>query len=297
MRYLLFVILATLIACGGDSEFHQLESTVSKDPTNQNVTELIRAYSTWLDTTSLNNPKYKEVLNKLYSTTDEYNRYSNKVYALRRLILEYPDDPRKVEYLVELSNTNEKLERNMAAHVINQGLVMLYPDDPMVNEQIAPKLSADSESADSTIMSLGRAMFDDETMKLNARLGRQYIDACEAYATIYDGKAQAAELLNKAAETARSLNTINRALSLYNWIIERYPDHPRTRQALFLKAFTYDSNMGDVENARKYYNEFLEKYPEGEFSQDARFLLENLGKDDQELLEILQQKASEQVEQ
>lgn len=293
MRYLLFAVLAILIACGGDSEFHQLETTVSKDPSNENVTELIRTYSSWLDTTSIDNPNYKDVLEKYYRTSDEYNRYSNKVDALRTLILEYPDDPKKVEYLIELSSTNEKLERNMAAHVLNQGLVKLHPDNALVKEKVAPKLSADSESADSTIAALGNAMFDDETMKLNARLGRQYIDACEAYATIYDGKAASAELLNKAAETARSLNTINRALSLYNWIIERYPDHPRTRQALFLKAFTYDSNMGDVDNARKYYNEFIEKYPDGEFSQDARFLLENLGKDDQELLEILQQKATE----
>ncbi len=131
-------------------------------------------------------------------------------------------------------------------------------------------------------------------MRINSTVARSYVDACMAYAVMYDGKGESAENLHKAAETARSLGEMDEALSMYDWIIDRYPNHPRTPQALFLKAFTYDSDLKEFDQARVYYTEFLEKYPNNDFAKSAEFLLENLGKDDEELLQILQEKAAQQ---
>jgi TolA-binding protein len=45
-----------------------------------------------------------------------------------------------------------------------------------------------------------------------------------------------------------------------------------------------------LDKAKAVYEEFLRKYPEDEFAGSAQFLLDNLGKSDDELLEALQKK-------
>ena len=65
---------------------------------------------------------------------------------------------------------------------------------------------------------------------------------------------------------------------------------------MFLKAFTFDNDLKDYENARKYYEEFLAKYPNNEFAESAKFLLDNLGKSDEELRQIIEQKQKENAQ-
>ena len=60
--------------------------------------------------------------------------------------------------------------------------------------------------------------------------------------------------------------------------------------ALFMKAFLFDGTFADSTNSRKYYTEFLEKYPNHEFAKDAKLLLQNVGKSDEEVLKELMDK-------
>ena len=123
----------------------------------------------------------------------------------------------------------------------------------------------------------------------------EYIDACESYALILTQKTGISRL---APQSRRNLPVtrvpIPRALGIYDWILSTYPNHPKTPQALFLKAFTYDSDLKDYDRARELYTEFLSTYPEDQFAPSATFLLENLGKDDEELLKTLEEKAKEE---
>ena len=57
-----------------------------------------------------------------------------------------------------------------------------------------------------------------------------------------------------------------------------------------LSAFTLDNDLKRFEEARTLYEEFLERYPQNEFSDDARFLLENLGKDEEEIIRSFEKK-------
>ncbi len=296
MKYLYLVLFFLLFACTfeNDSEFSVLESEIVENPTNANVSALLSEYSAWLTINPEVNAARKEILLKTYTLSDEHIRYKMKLSAIRGLLLDYPDDPETLDRLIEMSQMLEKMRKTGAAQILNQAVAQLYPGNAKVKEEILPHLPPNLLPIDTVIFQLGRAMFDDGSMRLNSRVGRQYVDACEAYAIVFDGTLEAVELLHKAAETARTLNTIHKAIELYDWILTRYPDHPRSAQALFLKAFTYDSNLGDIKNAELYYKEFLEKYPNDDFTESAIFLLENLGKDDDELLDILQKKAQEE---
>ena len=52
-----------------------------------------------------------------------------------------------------------------------------------------------------------------------------------------------------------------------------------------MKAFTYDNEMGEKEKAKALYTEFLEKYPNDDFADDTKFLLENLFKSNEEIIQ------------
>jgi TolA-binding protein len=146
---------------------------------------------------------------------------------------------------------------------------------------------------DTLMQNVAREIFRDST-SLNEMAARQYVDACEVYALVNPGTDASAEYLHKASETARTLRSTAKALAIYDWILKSYPEHKRSSQALFLKGFTYDNELRDYDKARIVYEEFLQKYPDDEFASSAQFLLENLGKSDDELLEALQKKAATQ---
>ncbi|MEN0006956.1 MAG: tetratricopeptide repeat protein, partial [Bacteroidota bacterium] len=78
--------------------------------------------------------------------------------------------------------------------------------------------------------------------------------------------------------------------AIYDQIYENYPDYEKAPQSLFLKAFTQDNDLKRPDEARKLYEEFLERYPEDDFADDTQFLLENLGKDDEEIIKSFQEK-------
>ncbi|MCP3928702.1 MAG: tetratricopeptide repeat protein [Bacteroidetes bacterium] len=128
------------------------------------------------------------------------------------------------------------------------------------------------------------AIFNDSTNKVDIQAAHEYIQACEDFANKYSKHEKSPVLLHKAGETARSIRSFDTALSLYKQITTHYPEHEKAAQALFLQAFTLDNDLQKLEEARKLYNLFLEKYPEDDFADDTKFLLENLGKSDEEIL-------------
>ncbi|MDX1477741.1 MAG: tetratricopeptide repeat protein [Saprospiraceae bacterium] len=295
MRLHLLILLAMImVACSEEeaSEFSQLEREVEEQPTNANVSELLTVYGNWLAEHTEANAERKEVLLKTLAVSDRHIRLNTKLNALQALVMDYPQDPETPARLLEMGKIFRMMQKDQAAMVLQQAVLKKWPTLPGA-DSIRAEIPADAPPIDSTIARLGRETYDATQFRLNERIARQYVDACETYALVNQDDPQSAEYLHKAAEMARNLRTIPKALALYDWILQRYPTHPRAPQALFLKAFTYDNNLQDTANAGKYYREFLAKYPDDDFAEDAQFLLDNLGKDDDELLQVLQQKAQE----
>lgn len=148
----------------------------------------------------------------------------------------------------------------------------------------------DKLGGEAYIKELSDNVYNDSLGTINEEYAKNYLDACEAYALAHPGTDAAADYLYKATETLRAMRMPEKCLPIYDRLINDYPDHKRAAQALFLKGFTYDNDLGDFQNARRYYEEFLAKHPDDEFASSAEFLLENLGKSDDELLEVLQAK-------
>jgi outer membrane protein assembly factor BamD (BamD/ComL family) len=111
----------------------------------------------------------------------------------------------------------------------------------------------------------------------------------EAYVEAFPGDAESnVNYLHKAAKTAHLLNRIDQAMGCYERILGSYPDHPRASHALFMKGFTYENDLKNLDSASVIYKQFIQKYPNDDFADDAQFLLNNIGKSEEEIIKQFQ---------
>jgi len=66
-------------------------------------------------------------------------------------------------------------------------------------------------------------------------------------------------------------------------LIDNYPQGEKTAKSIFMIGFIYANHTKDLEKAKEYYTKFLEKYPEHELASSAKYELDTLGKDINEL--------------
>lgn len=66
-------------------------------------------------------------------------------------------------------------------------------------------------------------------------------------------------------------------------LIEEYPEGENTPNTMFMIGFINANHLENLEEAKKYYNMFMEKYPDHELVSSAKYELETLGKDINEL--------------
>lgn len=297
LRYLaIYVFLAiAFLACQPKPQLPEdivtLEKQVQAEPTNVIVTQLLDLFTKWLNEHPEKSPMRKVVLEKQLKLSTEHLRYPYSLSALQGLLIDYNDDAETPDRLLQIGQILEQTNKTVAAQALHQSFVQKYPTHPKTAE-INAKYPT-TVPIDTFIQRIGESIFSDTTRAINENAAREYVDACEAYALVYHGTDAAAEYLHKASQTAASLRSNAKALALYDWLLRAYPNHERAAQALFLKAFAYDNNLHDIENARKLYTEFIQKYPNDKLAGDAQFLLENLGKSDDELLKALQEKAAQ----
>ncbi len=137
---------------------------------------------------------------------------------------------------------------------------------------------------------MSHKVYNDSTKRIDDVMAKQYIEACAEYASKFPADTLAPVLLLKAAETSRNIRDYQTALGIYDQIIKDFPAYKKAPQAMFLKAFTIDDNMGKKEDAKLIYEAFLEKYPNDEFAESAKFMLQNLYKSDAEIIQGFEEK-------
>ncbi len=139
-------------------------------------------------------------------------------------------------------------------------------------------------------------IYNEKENKFDSKKALEYIEYCQSFATVAPGDPEAPKYLFQAAETARSIKKYNRALTIYDQIYKDFSSYPKAPQAMFLKAFTLDSEMQQYDKARALYEEFMAKHPQDEFADDTKFLLENLGKSDEEIIKQFEEQQAKAKE-
>lgn len=102
--------------------------------------------------------------------------------------------------------------------------------------------------------------------------------------------------LFKSGELARGLGEFNMAIKFWNRVATEYPSHRFAPEALFLQGFTYDNNLGVMEEAATHYELFLEQYPKHPIASDVKMLLEaaKSGKTPEDMIKEFEQQREEE---
>ncbi len=295
MKNILLLCLVGLVvmACGNEkstlqSEIAKLEKKLETEATKEVADPLLENYQTFIDKfpeeTELNAKFRYRAAGVLY----RMNQAEEAIAQPRNALLNYGDAANTYNNAFLLAsiygeNRNQK-------HISNTILQALKEKDltPEQEEEVNKNLQEALPPIEDRLRVLQSAIFDTETNSIQRRYANEFILSSDYYGILLPEKENMPEILLRAAETARTVQSYPQALELYQRISDRYPDHPKASQALFLRAFTLDNDLKDFTKAKELYEAFLAKYPNDDFADDTQFLLENLGKDDQEIIEAFQ---------
>ena len=299
MRILIFLALTTLfIACKGkqneaEKAIETQTALYNSNPTDSTAQALIKAITDYLTARGHDDSTTSKYVIQAAEVSAERNQLNQALGFYKMYLIEYPNQPDVDDRLVNVIEILEKLQKKDLLQILYRSFSDRFKDDSRASEYAA-LVERKEVTIDSLLKEYGLRMFNDSIYRLDENIARLYVDASEAAVMSQPDLPNAPEYLHRAAETARTLRDIPKAITLYDWVIERYPQHPRGSTSLFLKAFTYDNDLKDYDSARIYYEEFLRKYPDNEFAESAKFLLENLGKSDEELRQIIEEKQKDQ---
>jgi TolA-binding protein len=284
---LLFAGLLLFQACGSDSNtsIASLEAKVEENPTPEDADALIAMYNEYI----ANNPEDAELNAKyLYRAAGllfRLNRFNEASNVLKEAVKNHYSSSQTANNIYFMGTIQEeKLNNTELATSIYQCLQQAFPQFENA-AAVAQKLQGNIPPITARIDTLAKGIFDLSSGRVNRRTANNFVESCDLYSIILPNDPQSPALLHKGGEAARATRAFKTALDIYGRIYDRYPDFEKAPQALFLKAFTLDNDLQRYDEARELYEIFLAKYPNDDFADDTEFLLKNLGKTDEEIIQ------------
>jgi tetratricopeptide (TPR) repeat protein len=118
---------------------------------------------------------------------------------------------------------------------------------------------------------------------LETYTGNLAITAYLNYAKYFPADTLSTAFLFNAGNLASNIGQSDKAISIYEEIIAKYPKSRFVPKSLFLEGFLYDSKMKDTANARKKYMELINNYPNDSLTIQAKQVIKYLGVSDEDL--------------
>lgn len=288
----LFFLIIGLLSCGSDSgytfevnpEIGALEKEVQATPSAANNAALLEKYTSIVTSNPENHDDNSHYLYRAASVQYAMNRFSGAITSLKQALRNHYEGDNTANNILLLGSIyKDKLKNEEGASTAYLCFAEAFP-----KSEKSPAIKKDygnQPDFETRLKNLGDRLMNDSTHRIDYRVANDFINVCELHALILPNHEKSGDYLHKAGETARSIRSFDKALAYYDWICTKYPNHPKAPQALFLQAFTYDNDKRNLEKAKELYTAFLEKYPNDDFADDTQFLLENLGKDDEEIIQ------------
>lgn len=294
-RYIiLFAAVLFFASCKNEKVVNEKDALTTgvmeydKQPTKENAVTAISEISEQLKANRDDKAMVKKLAERGLDIARRNNLTSKQISYLLLLNKQYPKDVQAKNRLFELANIMKMINKKQAANVLFSGVIDRFPDS---GEAEKSKESRDPEAADvkAYLTKVGEEVFTDpDKYGVNRKAAQSYVDACEAYALAYPGTTEAPEYLYKATEVSRTLRTFSKSLSMYDWILDQYPQYEKAPTAMFLKGFIIENELKNDNMAKEVYNEFLTRYPDHQLKDDVQFLLDNVGKTDEEIMQMIE---------
>jgi len=274
------------VAVDKDNPLGQLESALIADPSAENIKAYLDNAKTYISENKKDKDLIKPVLEKASKVSLDHNQPFGAISFLMPLIKDYPSDPKNGQHVLDLAKLMQKVKKDHVAITLYKS----YLKTPNVSkdaslDQLISKQSGTTEAYVDTIMV--NIFTDPNEFGLNKDNSLKFVDVAEAYALANPNTDQAAQYLYKAAEVSRSIRTFPKTLTIYDWMISDYPNYSKTPTVVFLKGFLLDNELKNLDLAKQSYEVFIDRYPEHELASHVKFLIENLGKTDEEILNLI----------
>ena len=292
--FILCLFIVFVSACATDSspagEIAQLEKENEANPTPETSKKLIESYLTEVNKAPENAEQNSRYLYRAASLYFRQNRYADAELLLNQALQKYSSAENNPNILLLLANIYEE-NRNQPkmAQAIYSHFARQYPNHAQISE-VKAKLKPDNAPFETYIDDIGNRMYDDSTFRIDNRLAADYINSCLLFASLSPEDPKSPSYLFKAGETARTIRNFGKSIEIYDWVYEKYPNFEKSPQALFLKGFTLDNDMKRHDEAKVIYESFLAKYPNDDFADDTKFLLNNIGKSDDDIIKNFEEK-------
>lgn len=116
---------------------------------------------------------------------------------------------------------------------------------------------------------------------------RAQTELCNQYVRSNPNAPDAPDILGYQAKAFRVLGMSDKAVDSYTRIETSYPNYQGLPEVMFLKAFLLDEDLGEKDRAKEAYNRLIQKFPDHPFSKDAKVLLTQLYMSDEEMIKML----------
>jgi len=297
--FLILLISLVLFSCKKDQSTDQLsniDNQLSADSSIETKNKVLDDINKLILENKNDKTQLKSLLEKGLAISTE-NKMGNKTAGyLTSLLREFPNDSKKKDHMFALATIMKNSKRTSASSILFKGFADQFPNDPRSKEAATYAAKTFTGTSHDYLLSTAKSIFEvEDQTKINRKASLDYVNACEAYALAYRDE-KSPEYLYKASEVARSLSTYRKSLSLFDWIIEQYPNYEKTPTCLFLKGFVIENELKNEDLARESYESFLEKYPNDQLADDVKFLLDNLGKTDEEMLKMIEENRAKQAQ-
>jgi tetratricopeptide (TPR) repeat protein len=250
-----------------------LETAYEENPNGDNLEALLTAYAQ--DSTG----QYAEKAAYLKLSNNRTREGINDLKVLLRA-------DRKADYAFGLANAYKEQQQEEVAFTAYQAYVKAFPNHEQAN--VVTRFVNGLPNVYERMSALFERAKSDSLRRIQPTVINDFVNSAEALTLIYPSADSAATYLRRAASFAQHYQRdLNQALVYYGMVIDNYPNTPEHESALFATAFLYDEELKDLDRARLYYERFIDEYPNSEFAEDAQVMLNNLGKDDEEILEEL----------
>lgn len=93
------------------------------------------------------------------------------------------------------------------------------------------------------------------------------------------GKPKTEQELYTLAQNAGEKGEWKEAVKIYQKILRTYPKSSNCHKAMFMIGFIYSEQLKDYKKAKEVFQKMIEKYPNCDLSDDAKFMMENMGKE------------------
>jgi tetratricopeptide (TPR) repeat protein len=288
---ILALALFTLVSCQSEqsvelAELQALEASIADgSATESQLNELSEKYLQYLEKYPEDHDANSAHLYTLAMIEFQGDRFTAAITLLKQALRDHFVPERAAAQLQFIATIyRDHLNNPMMGNVAYKTFAMGFPDHSKA-QIIQDSLLSDVPTISDQLDTIRTQLYNEELGRIDFAKANAFIDVSELHALGTPNGANTPALISEAAKVAGYINAHERALELYSWVYSTYPTHEKAGQALFMMGFIQDNNLEDKAAAKEHYEEFLEKYPNDEFAEHARFLLDNLDKSNEEIIE------------